>query len=315
MIRVESVSRLYGDFRAVDNVSFTIGKGEIVGLLGHNGAGKTTIMKLLTAFLEPDAGKILINGKNIADQPEAVQSLIGYLPENLPLYDEMSVIDYLDYVADLRGLNGDSKTQAIRFAIEQTELSEKAFQPIATLSRGFKQRVGVAQAILHRPSVLILDEPTNGLDPTQTMQMRRLISRCAENATIILSTHIMQEVDAICDRVLILSNGKLALDDKLKSVQTSPVITLETNIDEAELSQLLSEFAEITTIHCDEFEKETYLYSLHLDGQPYVNTLISNIARKIITSGGSIYEIAQQKHDLESVFRQVSAAGVEPDAA
>lgn len=315
MIKVESISRLYGNIKAVNDVSFNIGKGEIVGLLGHNGAGKTTIMKMLTGYLEPDVGNIIINGHDISVTPETVKSLIGYLPENLPLYQEMSIIDYLDYVAELRGLKGAGKVEAIRYAIEQTELQEQAFQLIVTLSRGFKQRVGVAQAILHKPSVLILDEPTNGLDPTQTQHMRRLIRQCAENATIILSTHIMQEVDAICDRVLILNNGKLALDDRLESIQASKVITLETDASEEELIQILSGMDEKVMIEARQHDPEFYLYYLHFSGQASIKQVVAKITTRIVTENRSVYLIEQRKHDLESVFRRVSTAdGVTDDA-
>jgi len=315
MIKVESISRLYGDFHAVENVSFTIAKGEIVGLLGHNGAGKTTIMKLLTGYLEADVGSITINDQDVSINPEAAQSLIGYLPENLPLYQEMSIIDYLDYVADLRGLSGNKKKDAIQYAIDQTELHEKIFQSIATLSRGYKQRVGVAQAILHRPSVLILDEPTNGLDPTQTQHMRSLIKQCADNATIILSTHIMQEVDAICDRVLILNNGKLDLDEQLSSLQSMHSLNMETDVAEDTISDILSDLSEIEIIKSHDNKTEYKKYTLHITEQTDVRLLIAKIVKRMSAAGKSIYTIAPQKHDLESVFRQVSSAKGEVDAA
>ena len=212
MIRVQDLTRSYGDLKAVDSVSFEIGPGEIVGLLGHNGAGKTTIMKMLTGYLEPSAGAVEIDGLDLAAERQAVQARIGYLPENDPLYPEMTVIDYLDYAASLHGVAAAHRPRRLREAIERTELGAKATDPIATLSRGYRQRVGVAQAILHHPKVLILDEPTNGLDPTQVQHMRGLIRTLAEQATVILSTHILQEVQAVCDRVLILRHGELALD-------------------------------------------------------------------------------------------------------
>ena len=315
MIKVESISRLYGDFHAVENVSFNIAKGEIVGLLGHNGAGKTTIMKLLTGYLEADVGSIIIDDQDVSIHPEAAQSLIGYLPENLPLYQEMSIIDYLDYVADLRGLSGYEKKDAIQYAINQTELHEKAFQSIATLSRGYKQRVGVAQAILHHPSVLILDEPTNGLDPTQTQHMRSLIKQCAENATIILSTHIMQEVDAICDRVLILNNGKLDLDEQLSSLQSMHSLNLETDIAEDSLRAMLSDLSEIEGIKSQDNESEYKNYILQVSEQADIKLLIAKVVNRISAVDKSIYTISPQKHDLESVFRQVSSAKGDVDAA
>ena len=221
MIEVEHLTRTYGSFKAVDDVSFQIKHGEVVGLLGHNGAGKTTIMKMLTGFLEPSDGKISIDNYNIDQDRLAIQHKIGYLPENSPTYPEMSVIDYLVYTAGLRGVAEESIMGSVKDAIMRTDLLEKADKPISTLSRGYRQRVGVAQAILHKPQILILDEPTNGLDPSQILDMRALIKRFSEHATVILSTHILQEVQAVCDRVLILRNGKLALDSRLEDLKNS----------------------------------------------------------------------------------------------
>src|SRR5690606_1255918 len=175
MIRVEHLTRRYGDFTAVDDVSFTIGRGEVVGLLGHNGAGKTTIMKMITGFLEPTAGAIRIDDLEVGRDTAAIQARIGYLPENCPVWPEMTVIDYLDYQAALHGVPQARRPAAIARAIRRTALKEKAAAPIQTLSRGYRQRVGVAQAILHEPDIVILDEPTNGLDPTQIRHMRELI--------------------------------------------------------------------------------------------------------------------------------------------
>ena len=214
MIDAEELTRRYGETLAVDSVSFSIGGGEIVGLLGHNGAGKTTIMKMLTGYLEPSAGRVSVDGYDVGEAPEAVQQRLGYLPENCPVYPEMTVVEYLDYVAGLRHVA--DRASALKEVLAATDLEARAFDLIGTLSRGFQQRVGVAQAIVHKPQLLILDEPTNGLDPSQTQQMRDLIRALAQNATVILSTHIMQEVDAVCDRVLILRAGKLALDERTR---------------------------------------------------------------------------------------------------
>lgn len=188
MIEVKGLSRQYGNLTAVDDVSFDIAAGEVVGLLGHNGAGKTTVMKMLTGFLEPSSGSIQIDGVDLATQRRAVQARIGYLPENCPLYPEMAVVDYLEHQATLRGLVGAQRDHAVRSAIERTGLTGKATDAIATLSRGYRQRVGVAQAILHQPAILVLDEPTNGLDPSQIQHMRSLIRELAQHATVLLST-------------------------------------------------------------------------------------------------------------------------------
>ena len=227
MIEADHLTRRYGDFIAVEDVSFRIEPGEIVGLLGHNGAGKTTIMKMLTGALEPSSGAVRVNGKALERSPQAVQRQLGYLPETVPLYPELAVVDYLAYVAQLRQV--DDLAGAVARAVVATGLGDKALDPIATLSRGYKQRVGVAQAILHRPLFLILDEPTNGLDPGQTQHMRELVRNLAESATVILSTHIMQEVGAVCDRVLMLRDGRLALDERLDDLQATSRLNLRTD--------------------------------------------------------------------------------------
>src|SRR5690606_25587255 len=227
MLEVSGLTRRYGDFLAVDKVSFAIGSGEIVGLLGHNGAGKTTIMKMLSGFLEPDAGTVRISGIDLAASPKEVQKHLGYLPENLPVYPDMVVADYLDYAADLKGLAGDVKRAEIARAVRETDIGDKFLAPIATLSRGYRQRVGVAQAILGKPRLLILDEPTNGLDPTQTLHMRNLIRRLAEHATVIISTHIMQEVEALCGHVLIVKGGRLVIDEKLDDLKLARELEIE----------------------------------------------------------------------------------------
>jgi ABC-2 type transport system ATP-binding protein len=228
MIEVDSLSRRYGSVTAVDQVSFTIGTNEVVGLLGHNGAGKTTVMRMLSGYLEPSGGSVEFRGRMLSEDVHAIQQQLGYLPENLPLYPDMMVADYLDYAATLKGIPRGERVAAVREALLSTDLAERALDTIDTLSRGFRQRVGVAQAILGRPGLLILDEPTNGLDPHQAEHMRHLIRRVARSATVILSTHIMQEVEVTCDRVLILRNGRLVLDQRLEALRESRTLFLRT---------------------------------------------------------------------------------------
>ncbi|MGE0622290.1 MAG: ABC transporter ATP-binding protein [Pseudomonadales bacterium] len=299
MLEAVGLTRRYGDFLAVSNVSFSIGQGEIVGLLGHNGAGKTTIMKMLTGYLEPSSGSVTVDGVNLAQDPKAVQSRLGYLPENLPLYPEMSVADYLDYAAELRGIDAPA---AVRRAIEATELESKALDPIATLSRGFKQRVGVAQAILHEPRLLILDEPTNGLDPSQTEHMRSLIQRLAASATVILSTHIMQEVDAICDRAIILRGGELVLDERLSDLKESRTYRLRSHEDAGLPDQLrrLPCVAEVQVA-------SPGCYAVTVSGD--LDTAAKAVAEAVVGGAHPLYELSLQRRDLETVFREVTAAG------
>lgn len=300
MIEADRLTRRYGEFLAVKDVSFSITQGEIVGLLGHNGAGKTTIMKMLTGYLEPSAGTVRVDGIDIVDDPIKVQARLGYLPENLPLYPELSVADYLDYAARIRGVDAPG---AVRRAIEATELESKALETIATLSRGFKQRVGVAQAILHEPGLLILDEPTNGLDPGQTQHMRTLIERLAENATVILSTHIMQEVDAICDRAIILRGGELVLDERLADLMESNRYRLRSAAD-ADLDSLLSE---LTTVQAVTREAAGE-WEIVVDGE--IDAAGQAIAAAVVRAELPVFELTLKRRDLETVFREVNAAPV-----
>ena len=306
MLEVTHLSRCYGDFKAVDGVSFNIGKGEIVGLLGHNGAGKTTIMKMLSGYLEPDTGSVKIDGISMADKPKTLQRQLGYLPENLPVYGEMTVADYLDYAASLKGLDGREKVDEIRRAINATELADKLHARIHTLSRGYKQRVGVAQAILGRPRLLILDEPTNGLDPTQTRQMRALIKDIAREATVILSTHIMQEVDALCDRVLIIHRGQLAVDEKLDQLRRANSLWLETSATDAR--EILGRLGKDEGIHSIEPMKTAGQFRILLDEDANLRSASAVIARTLIAAGGELYRLQPEQRDLESLFRQVGEA-------
>jgi len=310
MISVKDLSRSYGDFLAVDGVSFEIQPGEIVGLLGHNGAGKTTIMKMLSGFLEPSAGSIVIDDIELAADPAAVQARLGYLPESLPVYPEMSVADYLDYAATLKGLSGSAHRAALQRAVRDTELEGKLLDRVATLSRGYKQRVGVAQALLGNPRVLILDEPTNGLDPTQTQHMRDLITGLAQRATVILSTHIMQEVDAICDRALILRGGRLVVDQHLDTLRSTGALRLQTDLDANRLRELLPQLE----VHADGSALRVVIPA----GEDK-DALAATVARAVINAGGALYRLAPEGRDLESVFREVSqdalAGEVTRDAA
>ena len=301
MIKVTELLRTYGDLKAVDNVSFEINKGEIVGLLGHNGAGKTTIMKMLTGFLDPSAGNILIDDLNIETDKLAIQQKIGYLPENVPLYSEMTVADYLEFVADLKSIS--NKKEAISAAIKKTSLQAKVNQRIDTLSKGFKQRVGVAQAILANPEILILDEPTNGLDPSQIQEMRNLIKELGQNSTIILSTHIMQEVEAVCDRVIILQQGKVALDSQMKDLKESKRVALAVDIDEASLKNLIKEITPVA--ECKFINNEAGVYNYTLILKERSAQVLPEIAKKIVANNSNLYKLSFEQESLESIFRSL----------
>ncbi len=309
MITVEQISRFYDDFVAVNDVSFEIGRGEIVGLLGHNGAGKTTIMKMLTGYLEPSQGRIQIGEFDIETHAEQAQALIGYLPESLPVYPEMRVFDYLEYCAQVRGLVGPAADQAVLEAIRRTELADKALEPISTLSRGYKQRVGVAQAILHKPKLLILDEPTNGLDPHQTLQMRELLRELAQDATVILSTHIMQEVDALCDRVLIMRNGTLVVNEQLHELRRSQALQVNTNLDPAAFAALAKQL-ELVIGEQETLREGHHSYRLAVEGVSDIDALAARIAAAVHQAQGQLYSLACQQRDLESLFREINTAEV-----
>ena len=304
MLQVSQLTRRYGAMLAVNNVSFTIKPGEIVGLLGHNGAGKTTIMKMLTGYLDADSGSISLNGFDMAVDRAAIQAQIGYLPESLPLYPDMTVADYLDYAATLKGLNDKAKTAAIRYAIAATDIAAKLLSPIATLSRGFKQRVGVAQAILTRPKLLILDEPTNGLDPAQTEAMRNLIRELAKDATVILSTHIMQEVDALCSQVLMLRAGELVLDSSLSALRQSNSVQLHSSISLSALRQALA--PAFAGLEISQLADGQYRLTLN-DGQSDLNTLCQATAQAVFNANASLSQLFIEQRDLETVFRQLNS--------
>lgn len=221
MIEVDKLSKDYGPVRAVRDVSFGIGKGEVVGLLGPNGAGKTTIIKALTCYHYPSAGTITVNGYDAGLNSLEIRKQVGYLPENAPVYDELDVSEYLSFMADARGLRGSERAECMAEAISECGLEGYEKHPIGTLSKGYRQRVGLAQAIIHRPEILILDEPTSGLDPNQILEIRNLIKKIGREKTVILSTHILQEVEAVCDRVLILNEGKIVAEGTTEEIERS----------------------------------------------------------------------------------------------
>lgn len=211
-LRVMNLTKTFGNFTAVNNVSFSATKGEVVGFLGPNGAGKTTTMKMLTGFLAPTSGTAYVGGYDISEQPLQAKRMFGYLPEGAPSYTDMTVKQFLNFIAEIRGFKAEQKENRINAVVNQVNLQSVLFQRIETLSKGFKRRVGLAQALLHDPSVLILDEPTDGLDPNQKREMRKLIAEMAQEKVIILSTHILEEVEAICDRVIVIAGGSVILD-------------------------------------------------------------------------------------------------------
>lgn len=295
------------------SVSFDIPKGQIIGLLGHNGAGKTTTLKMLTGYLEATEGQIHIGGQNINDDLLGIQAKIGYLPEHSPLYDEMTVVQYLDYVGQMRGISDEMRPAAIKDAVSATDLEGKLFEQVRTLSKGFRQRVGVAQAIIHKPEILILDEPTNGLDPTQILAMRKLILKLAETSTVILSTHIMQEVEAVCDRVLIILNGELVVDSMLSELQKANTVKLSIKEDFNSLNELIGSMNGVKEIRMGAESGGVNTYNIETEKGN--EDLIPMIANAVVSKGWGLYQLQREHRDLESIFRDVNGNRTEAKGA
>ena len=241
-IKVEGVTKVYGSQKALDNVSFEVKKGEIVGFLGPNGAGKSTMMKIVSCFIPPTSGKVTVGGFDIVEDSMKVREMVGYLPESNPLYYDMYVKEYLDFVYGLYGIKGD-RSARIDEMIEVTGLEREQHKQIGQLSKGYKQRVGIAQAIIHDPEILILDEPTSGLDPNQLVEIRELIRTLGKDKTIMFSSHIMQEVEAVCDRIIIIDKGNIVKDDKVggdgvKDKTQSVIVEFDVEVSNSELSKI-----------------------------------------------------------------------------
>lgn len=230
-ISVKNLTKQYGEQRAVDNISFEVGQGEILGFLGPNGAGKSTTMKIATCYVAPTAGDVWVNGFHVTEQPIEVKRSLGYLPEHNPLYLEMYVREYLGFVGKLYGLSGKQLQSRIGEMVELCGLAREQHKQIQALSKGYRQRVGLAQALIHDPKVLILDEPTTGLDPNQIVEIRKVISHVASDKTVLFSSHIMQEVQALCDRVVVINQGQIVANDRIdqlkEEVRETVVITVE----------------------------------------------------------------------------------------
>jgi ABC-2 type transport system ATP-binding protein len=247
-IAIDKLSKSYGRVNALSGVSFKIDQGEVIGLLGPNGAGKTTLMKILTGYLEPDAGEVRVHGIDVLSDPLAAQRRIGYLPESAPLYGEMLVQEYLEMMAAMRGVAPERRRDRMIDVIRATGLTDRVVQPIATLSKGFRQRVGIAQAIIHEPDILILDEPTTGLDPAQIAEIRDLIGRLAKKSTVLLSTHILSEVEATCERVLVIMQGELRADAKLADLRNANAALVAIEAGASGVADVLNKVAGVTRV-------------------------------------------------------------------
>ena len=297
-VQIESITKKYGDQRALDSVTFTVNSGEIVGILGPNGAGKSTMMKIITGFLHPDTGIVRVNGQIVGENSLSVRKQIGYLPENNPLYTDLYIGEYLEYVAGLYHLK--SVKSRVREMIGLTGLEREKHKKIGALSKGYRQRVGIAQALIHDPSVLILDEPTSGLDPSQLVEIRQLIRNISANKTVMLSTHIMQEVEALCDRIIIINRGKVVATDtpsNIKLLTTNSSQTILVEFSESVMQDKLLKIRGVTKI--EPLQDKTYLVC---GGQDDLRPLIFRFA---VENGLTILTLKTQESSLEKVFLEI----------
>lgn len=308
MIRVQNLTKRFDQFTAVNNLSFDVSPGEVLGFLGPNGAGKSTTMKMITGFIEPTQGGVTVCDINVSENPQAVQAIMGYLPEGAPAYGEMTVLAFLQFIAKVRGLTGQDREQRLAKVIAQVELEPVLNKPIDTLSKGFARRVGLAQAIIHDPKVLILDEPTDGLDPNQKHQVRELIKGLAKDKIVIISTHILEEVSAVCSRALIISEGKLLLDGKPDELERQSrhhnAICLQLAEEHTDVQQQLATIADIENVECvADLEDRTFML-FPKDGQ----MLLPEVVRWLDDKQWEVENIHLEKGRLDDVFRQVTRA-------
>ena len=298
-VRVESVTKIYGKQKALDEVSFTVNSGEIVGILGPNGAGKSTMMKIITGFLHPEEGSVWINGAAIGGNALEIRRQIGYLPENNPLYTDLYVSEYLEYVAGIYKLK--SVRSRVKEMIGLTGLDPEKHKKIGALSKGYRQRVGIAQALIHDPSVLILDEPTSGLDPTQIVEIRQLIRNISANKTVMLSTHIMQEVEALCDRIMIINHGKIVATDtprNIKALATTRVQKVLVEFAESINKDSLNDIEGIVEIQ--PLSEKTWLIN---GGETDLRPVIFRFA---VANNLTILTLNKQESSLENVFLEIT---------
>ncbi len=308
MIHVESLTKYYNDLCAVDQISFDISKGEIMGLLGPNGAGKTTTLQILTGFLRPTAGNIRVKDFSIDEDSLQIKKLLGYLPESAPLYHDMLVYDYLDYVANIRGIDSSNKISRIRHLADLCGIREVMHKAINELSKGFKQRVGLAHAMMDDPEILVLDEPTSGLDPNQIIEIRDIIKQIGKEKTVILSTHILSEAEATCDRIVIINKGKIVANDSTQTLKQSASgnnlisISLQNAEFESVKQQLTSinGFSDIVQVSNDNGIlnlKLTCMSSADIRGDIY---------KKVRQTDWILIEMHQETQTLENIFRELT---------
>ncbi len=311
MLEILRLTKRFGPFVAVDDVSFSVGRGEVLGFLGPNGAGKSTTMRVVTGYLPPSAGTAVVAGFDVTRSPIEVKRRIGYLPEGAPLYEDMTPLDLLSFVAEVRRLTGARKARAVGRAAEMINLTEVMRQPIGTLSKGFKRRVGLAQAVLHDPEVMILDEPTDGLDPNQKHEVRELIKRMAADKAIVISTHLLEEVDAVCTRAIIIARGRLVADgapeELLARSSRHNAVTVRLAAESIERfqreMQALPDVERVEVL--DRSGAAARLAVLPADGK----AILAAVGASVRAADLPVEEIAAERGHLDEVFRQITTAG------
>jgi ABC-2 type transport system ATP-binding protein len=316
MIQVEGLTKRYARHVAVDNISFSVEKGDIVGFLGPNGAGKTTTMRVLTCFMPPTNGKATVAGYDVFEKPMEVKKRIGYLPESPPLYPEMEVADYLAFVGRLKGISSIDLKRRVDEVSERCAIADVKQRLIAKLSKGYRQRVGLAQAIIHNPDVLILDEPTSGLDPKQIIETRELIKRLSGEHTIILSTHILPEVEAVCEKVIIINKGKLVATDSVENLthrmKGTDAVALEVETDgiagTSDVQQRLEQVSGVSKVLFKQAIDGRMTFEVEgLPGQ----TPRADLARSVVHAGWNLLEMRSLNYSLEEVFLQLTGANAQ----
>lgn len=306
MIEVENVSKLFGNFRAVDGISFSIQTGEIVGLLGPNGAGKTTTMRMISGFLEPDSGTVKIDGLDVLKNPVETKRKIGYMPESAPMYSDMIVADYLKYIAEIENQNPAEKCRELA---EVCGLKEVMHKNIGELSRGNRQRVGLAHALMGNPEILILDEPTSGLDPNQVLEVRSLIKQIGKTHTVIISTHILSEVEMLCGRVIIISGGKKVADSPIEELRehfgnSSEVQICVSGASTEEAEKIFRGINGVSKIHSS-LNDGKIEFRISVEKNIEVRP---ELAKACVQNGLELFEMQQKKNSLEDVFRSLTSA-------
>jgi len=310
-IKVENLSKFYGTQQAVKDISFEVKTGEIVGFLGPNGAGKSTTMKMITTYLTPNNGSILVNDIDAQENPIDVRRKIGYLPEQNPLYQEMNVVDYLNYTAELQSMPKESIPDAVKKMIKVCGLEEVKHKDISELSKGYKQRVGLAQAMIHNPDVILLDEPTSGLDPNQIIEIRKLIRDLGKHKTLMLSTHILQEVQATCDRVIIINNGEIVADGTTDSLQKSfqgqlnihLIIKKDPKYGREKLISALETIKSVEKVKVISDDENSWTVDLTATKGIDVR---EEIFKKIVSLDMVLLELHQDETSLEDIFRKLT---------